>query len=149
MRGWVLLLTAALLACDGSGEVANSPAVSERPAQSRDVSTAAAAPASLVGEWRVAGVDGQSIDLPHAITMSVDASRVLVVSDCVNLAWSYRYEGGRMIPERVAQESCARGLYPVEEALVGLFSAPANVRRTESNGIEIAGPQHSATIFSQ
>jgi hypothetical protein len=118
MRAAWLVLPAVLLGCDGAPR---SPAEGSRSTEPA-ARIALSAPETLVGEWRLAGVDGHLVDLPHAITMSIDAERILVVSDCVNLAWSYRYERGRLTTERVAQETWKRS--PTSSPLRRMCAAP-------------------------
>jgi hypothetical protein len=105
--------------------------------------------ALLVGEYRVAGVGGQDIDLPYGITASISDAGIHVVSDCVNLSWSWSLEGARLVTERVAVEGCARGLVPEEEAVAAAFDGSTGVARTPSNGIEFTGENGSVLLFSQ
>ena len=107
-------------------------------------------PASqLVGEWRIAGVDGQSIDLPNAITASITEGRIHVVADCVNLGWTYAAEGGVFEAKRTPVESCLRGLTPEEEAIARAIEAATGFGRTPSNAIEIFSREHRVTLYSQ
>ncbi|HEY6816875.1 MAG TPA: hypothetical protein VI168_15170, partial [Croceibacterium sp.] len=100
-----------LLAACGGGEQAAAPL--EPPA--------IADPATLAGEYRVAGINGSEIDLPHAITASIDGERIHLTSDCVNFAWSYRFEGEALVTEQVPVESCARGFDATEQELLAAF----------------------------
>jgi hypothetical protein len=129
---------ALLAACGGT---ADAPAPVETPP--------AASLTEFAGEYRVAGIDGGEIDLPHAITASIDGERIHLVSDCVNLAWSYRFEAGLLATERVPVESCARGLEPVEQELLAALDVADSVRRTPANAVEIGGGGHAVTLFSQ
>ena len=89
------------------------------------------------------------MNLPYGIGASISDDRIHVVADCVNVAWTYRYDGGRLETERVPVEGCGRGLIPLEEALVAVFDAAEQVSRTPSNGIEFSGGGHSVLLFSQ
>jgi hypothetical protein len=142
MKGIGIALLAALMLA------ACRPAAEESPAQPEQPSQPAAVP-ELAGEYRVAGVDGSDIDLPHAITASIDEERIHLVSDCVNLAWTYRFEGARLATETAAVEGCARGLEPAEQALLAAFDVADAVRRTPANALEFSGGGHSVTLFSQ
>ena len=64
---------------------ADTPAAapSETPAASIAISEVE----DLVGEYRVVGVDGREIDLPHGITARIDDTGIIVTSGCVNLSW--------------------------------------------------------------
>jgi hypothetical protein len=160
IRRTVLALSAAaaLAACES--EPGPVPAESPRPASS--AATEAPAPpsptplpaaitdaAALVGEYRVAGVGGQDINLPHGITASISDGGIHVVSDCVNLSWSWSFEGARLVTERVPVEGCGRGLLPEEDAIAAAFDEATAVVRTPSNGIEFTGENGSVLLFSQ
>lgn len=106
-------------------------------------------PGSLVGEYRVAGVDGRDVDLPHAITLSITAETIRYTSQCVGGTWRYRREGDRLVTQEVPLAVCQRALYPEEEAIDALFAAGPTFRRTEANGIELSGGGHTVTVFSQ
>lgn len=103
----------------------------------------------LPGEYRVAGVDGGEVDLPHAITVSIGPDTIRYVSQCVTGAWTYRAEGERLVTKPIVEAVCDRGRYPEEEALDAVFASPESIRRTPANGIEIAGGGHRVTLFSQ
>ncbi len=133
-----ILPALALAACQREPEQA---AASEPPA----ISSAT----EIAGEYRVAGVDGSDIDLPHAVTASIDAQRIHLVSDCVNLAWSYTLGDGVLATETAPVEGCARGLDPTEQALLAAFDVADTVRRTPANALEFSGGGHSVTLFSQ
>lgn len=137
-----LLLAACTAAPPAKREASPAPS----PTQA---SVAPAANVALPGEYRVAGVDGREIDQPYAITASVTASRIHVTADCLNFAWSYSRQGDRIATERVAVEGCGRGPTPAEEAVVAAFDAAERVARSPANGIELSGPGHTVTLFSQ
>ena len=109
----------------------------------------AIATGELVGEWRVAGVDGRAVNLPHAITVSIDATTIRYASHCVSGVWTYRAAGPSIVTRQVPQAMCDRGRYREERALDAVFSAPGAIRRTAGSGIDIAGGGHSITLFSQ
>lgn len=103
----------------------------------------------LPGEYRLAGVDGGDIDLPYAISASIEGGRIHVVADCINMAWSYTYTGGRLATRRVPVEGCARGLTAEEQAVAAALDGARQAVRTPSNGIELSGGGRSVTLFSQ
>lgn len=105
--------------------------------------------AELIGEYRIPGADGQNIDLPHGISAIIDETTIRVSADCVNFAWSYRFEGDRLITEQTPVVSCRRGLLPEEEAVRAAFDTAEAVRRLPSNGIEFSGQGRSVILFSQ
>jgi hypothetical protein len=105
--------------------------------------------AALVGEYRVAGVDGAGIDLPHGVAARISADRIEVSAGCLQWAWSYVLEAGRLITERLPSTSCRRALLPQEQALAEAFDAAQGVRRTPANGIEFSGAGRWVLLFSQ
>jgi len=138
-RLFLALAPCVLLAACGGAEEAPAPA--ETPA--------IASAAELAGEYRVAGINGSDIDLPHAITASIDGERIHLTSDCVNFAWSYRFEGEKLVTEQVPVESCARGFDATEQELLAAFDVADAVHRTPANAIEISGGGNAVTLFSQ
>jgi len=110
---------------------------------------ALAGPQALVGEYRVAGADGESINLPHGVAARIATDRIEVSAGCIGLAWSYAFEGGRLVTERVPATSCRRALMPQEQAIAEAFDAAQGVRRTPANGIEFSGGGRSVLLFSQ
>jgi hypothetical protein len=104
---------------------------------------------SLAGEYRVAGVDGADINLPHGISAEITADRIAVTSDCINLGWTYHFQNGALATERVPMASCRRALLPEEGAIAAAFDNAGMVRRTPANGVEFTGGGHSVLLFSQ
>lgn len=157
-----LVMATALAACQPSTQV--SPDVEETPAapvagpaaeptsavpDEGPVAGAIVSSADLVGEYRVPGVDGQDIDLPHGISATIDDTTIRVSADCVKFAWSYRFEGAHLLTEAAPIVTCERGLLPEEEAVQAAFEAAETVRRLPSNGIEFSGGGRSVILFSQ
>lgn len=156
-----LVMAAALTACQPSANA--PPAVDETPATPASPATeptgspagdgpvagAIVSAAELVGEYRIPGVDGQDIDLPHGISATIDDTTIRVSADCVKFAWSYRFEGVRLVTETAPVVTCERGLLPEEEAVQAAFEAAEAVRRLPSNGIEFSGGGRSVILFSQ
>jgi heat shock protein HslJ len=105
--------------------------------------------AALVGEYRVAGVDGAGIDLPHGVAARISADRIEASAGCIQWAWRYALEAGRLTTERLPSTSCRRALLPQEQALSEAFDAARAVHRTPANGIEFSGAGRSVLLFSQ
>ena len=103
----------------------------------------------LPGEYRIAGVDGVDIDLPHGISAIVSASRIDVHSGCIRFAWSYSYDGQVLTTTSEPVASCRRALLPEEQALSAAIDAATAVARTPANGIELSGAGRSVILFSQ
>ena len=135
-------------------EPVSPPAVTEPPVAAPTGALPANAPVTdldaLVGEYRVAGVDGKDIDLPHGITARIDDTGVIVESGCVKLSWVWFFEDGRLVTEQLfARDSCGRKLLPEEEAIVAAFNGAAHVARTPANGIEFSGENGAVLLFGQ
>ena len=158
-------LAALLLVGCSETDQAEPPTPTERPASppatAADTPTAAPSetPAAsiaiskvedLVGEYRVAGVDGLEIDLPHGITARIDDTGIIVTSGCVKLSWVWFFEGNSLVTEQLfPRESCGRELLPEEEAIVTAFNSADDIGRTPAGGIEFVGDGHSVLLFSQ
>ncbi len=108
-----------------------------------------AAVAGLAGEYRVASVDGQDIDLPHAITARITHDRIEVESDCIRFAWSYRRDAQGIATLSQPAASCRRALLPQEQAVSEAFAAATTVTRTPANGLAFGGGGRSIVLFSQ
>ena len=111
-------------------------------------------PASIVGEWRVGGIDGKPLDLPVGLTVSIGADRIEYAdAPCGGYAWSYAYdEGGLTLqPLREPDPAClASATAPREVFEVAVRIGEAlGVARTAANGIELSGGEGSVTLFSQ
>jgi len=158
--GSIALVT--LVACQPATELDSSEPTRSGPASeaSPAVSSPAPLPAvsgdrivspdRLIGEYRVAGVDGEGIDLPYGITASITAETIHLTADCVNVEWGYAMDGdGTLSTLRVPTEGCARGLNPTEEALVAGFDGAERVSRNASNGYEFSGRGPTVTLFTQ
>ena len=143
----------ALLAVAGCAPQAADQAAPDPSATAASIpgqtTVAKLAPPSLTGEWRVAGVAGKPIDLPHAISASISTSRIKISSQCVEMEWSYRFDGPRLVTESVPVVSCDRGRYPEELAVEAALNAATTVSRTPGNGLEIASGVGTLLLFSQ
>ena len=144
----ITTLALVLAACSQPVETAQAPA-SPTPPTATPAPPPLAAPVSLAGVYRIAGVDGADIDQPHAITASISADRIHVTADCLNFAWSYTARAAGIATQRVAVEGCARGLTAAEESVVAAFDAATTAVRTPANAIELRGGGRSVTLFSQ
>jgi hypothetical protein len=163
MARWCLALVlpvALLAACERSGEElgGSAPELTPSPAAGPLASPVPGSPdgvgnlgvlSTLEGEYRVAGVDGGDIDLPHGISASISEDRIAVSSQCVEMAWSYRFEGDQLSTEAIPLVTCDRARYPEEEAIDAAFTSAREVERTTSNGLRFSGGGRSVTLFSQ
>lgn len=105
---------------------------------------------SLPGEYRVAGVDGEALNLPHGVSVSVTPDTITAQSQCITARWSYSVTGDAAIrTQPIPTVACDRGRYPQEEAIFQAFDAARSVSRNRANGIEFSGGRRSVTLFSQ
>lgn len=114
-----------------------------------DSTSIIASPEAFAGEYRVAGVDGMDLNLPHGVTAVIDESRIEVASDCIRFAWTYRFEAQMLVTEQAPVASCRRAVLPLEQALSDAVEAADIVRRTPANGVELTGGGRSLTLFNQ
>ncbi|NTZ43739.1 hypothetical protein G7A66_11720 [Altererythrobacter sp. SALINAS58] len=118
------------------------------------------APASLVSEYRVAGVDGEPLNAEFGIALSVGADTISF-DNCQQIAWNYAYDKGELTTSRASAGTaeppsaspqglpCAAALPPAKQAMVEALDAATRARRTQANGIVISGEGRSLTLFSQ
>lgn len=133
-----------------SAPAASGPSGTEtRAAAPSPTNKMPAGPESLVGEYRIAGVGGTEIDLPHALTTRITADAIEVDSGCVNFAWTYAYDRTALATERRPAKSCERALLPDERAVAAAFDAATQAARTPANGIALTSGGHSVLLFSQ
>lgn len=152
IRGAAALALAALIGtgCDRQA-AAPSPIASET---GHTAPSAAAppvdAPASLVGEWRVAGIDGAPIDAPIGIALSIDAGTMTFDPRCDGFTWDYDYRAGRLATARRNPGAvCAIDQDPALNRLAAALDAVEGAARTPANAIELRGGGRSVTLFSQ
>lgn len=161
-RPVLLVLFAALPACGPPGQTSANP-----PAPPSEAAPPEAAPqpvepsaqvVSLVGEWRVAGIDGQSFDEPVGLSLTGDEQQLWSQPRCAGVARAYRVEGQRITfgPTRPPAPAgsppapvCAIGLPPRLDEVVRALDNAVNISRTPNNGVLISGPDHSVLLFSQ
>lgn len=154
MRRPAIVAACLLAACQQPAE-APPPA----PTPSATPEPGLPAPASLVGEYRVAGIDGAALDADFGIALSIDAGRVSFEPTCAGFVWSYAYSDGRLDIER-RQEAlhragdppapvCAVAVAPEQRRLAAALDAVDRAGRTPANGIELSGNGRSVLLFSQ
>jgi hypothetical protein len=150
MRRAALLAVLLLTAC---GQPAEQP---EPAAISSETPAPLPAPASLVGEYRVAGIDGQSLDAPFGIALTIGEGRVSFEPACAAFVWSYAYRNGTLDIERRQEKLhhppppvCAEPAAPELQRLATALDAVDRAGRTPANGIELSGNGRSVLLFSQ
>ena len=149
----ILLAILALAACGPPRDDADVEAQPEaRAAASADeAERPVEAPlVSLVGEYRVAGIDGEALDAPTGIAVSIDPETI-ELAPCAGMVWNYTYADGMIATRRTPYlDSAIMCRIGPETAAVGAaIDVADSVRRTAANGIELAGGGHSVLLFSQ
>jgi len=151
MRFCLALFAVAVLgACQPAAEEPSAPTPS-RPNR---------APASLVGEYRIAGIDGTEVGGGIGIGLSITDNEIYFEPRCAGFDWSYTYQRGELATDRPGKHSprltagppqpvCAIAVHPEQRRLATALDAVTRAERTPSNGIELTGGGHSVTLFSQ
>lgn len=152
MRGGLALLAVFALAGCGNDPAEpgaapashqpTAPASGERP-------SASTAPAGLAGEWRVAGIGDEEINLPHGITASISRDRITITSNCVVLGWRYSYADGQLRTEALPGQGCERTLDATEQRLLQAVTGATAARTTPANGVELYGTGEGVLLFGQ
>ena len=148
-----LLLAALLAACAPTAE---EPAAEPSPA----AFDTGIVPASIVGEYRVAGIDGEPLETDFGIALSITEETIGYEPRCLGFAWTYSLEDGRVKIQRDpaygpqpapggGTVTCLPAVSPQHRALAVAIDAAKEVRRTPANAVELRGSGHSVTLFSQ
>lgn len=153
--GLLMLLAACSPAPDTSTSNA-PPAATQPPAATPTPSPAAdAAPVTLAGHWRVAGIDGAPLTGDYGLALSGNDTMLWWDPACAGYGIVYRIEGTRFItPPPPADNGegrmvCEIGIpLELEQAWSALLAADRIVG-TPSNGIELSGGGHSLLLYSQ
>lgn len=147
LRRWLAALCLLLAACTGPVQEATRPL----------------APATLVGEWRVAEINGQVPNRRVEIALSITADRISFEPTCAGFIWTYEYTASRIALERyqppepivaagevpiLTRLPCAVGLLPEWEQLATALDTAEKVNRTPK-GVLISGNGRSVLLFSQ
>ena len=148
-----------LAAC--SQETATAPQATSTPGTERPASAPLATVSTLEGEWRVAGIDGQSLDEPVGIALSASATEVWWEPRCAGMARSYTIDGQRFTSGPILADGppaapgsppppvCTVGLPPRLNEVFRALSEADTIGRTQANGVAISGESHSLLLFSQ
>lgn len=146
-----LLGLATLAAC--SPPANNSPAPTPTPTPEAIEAPQLAPVGTLIGEYRVAGINDAAIDAPIGLALSISAQRIVFDGPCGGAAWDYQLAGTRLRTSRVTSPdhdclATARA-YNLAIALVSALDAATQAGRTPSNGIELSSADRSVTLYSQ
>ena len=168
----MLALTLALGACGGGADNPPKPepaTAAEASGQLAPVGEEAVVPqgsrplaavGDLLGEYRVAGIDGTEVQGDMGIALSIDGPRLSYEPTCAGFVWDIRSESRRLSferakgfgPERQPDGSfmaCAVAVSPEQRRLAEAIDAARRAWRTPSNGILLEGGGRSVLLFSQ
>jgi len=123
----------------------------------------AEAPATLAGEWRVAGIDGEDFDEPYGIALSADAEQIWWAPRCAGVQVAYQISGASFavtpppVPQPPAPGTrppapppvCKIAPPPRLAEVMSAIRAADRIERTPANGIRLSGKGRSVTLFSQ
>ena len=162
-RGSPICLAILVTAC---GQPATPPRLESAPqvATANSVpavlSGPAKAPRTLAGEWRVAGIDGASLNEPYGLALRADARKIWWEPICAHQVRGYSIDGGRFrngpdpdLPKRGPGEPtllvCTIGLPPRLATVMRSLDSADTIALTPENGVLISGGGHSLLLFSQ
>lgn len=139
-----------LTACNQPSGTPESAATSEEtgaPAPDAEPLT------SLVGEYRLAGLDGRDFNESYGIAVSITDGRI-DFPNCKQIGWEYTFEEGKLTTERSPPggpdaKPCSIDLPVRTLQFVTAIDAAEKAARTPANGIELTGDLRSVTLFSQ
>lgn len=165
------ILTALMLAaCDGGGETgvspppdkavtAPAPPVEPKLPSPPPAGTPLAQVGDLVGEYRVAGLDGEDFNEEFGMGLSIDGPSMSFEPICAGFIWHIELEEGTLTTRRQvrAEEApgqgppppCAIALHPRQRQLAQILDAATLATRMPSNGILLSGGGRSVLLFSQ
>ena len=114
----------------------------------------------LAGEWRVAGIDGESFDEPYGLALRADGAEIWWEPRCAGIIRSYTIKGTAFATAPRTSEPpadtrspqrpvCAIGLPPRLGDVRDVLDGAETIQRTSANGIRISGGGRSLTLFSQ
>lgn len=133
------------------------PALTPSPVTPRLATTHA----DLLGEWRVAGIDGAEVSGDMGIAVSIDETSLSYEPTCLGFVWQVSYQGeGRIAltrdsnygPQRAADGSvvsCLPAVTPAFGQLAEVLDAAIEVNRLASGALEFSGGGRSAVLFRQ
>lgn len=118
----------------------------------------ATAPASIEGEWRVAGVNGEVIDIEWAMTAQITADQISIQSQCMGFGRMYALDGTTLTAPEVPPATgpvpppppvCARMPLPEEQAVGKALQGADMAYRLPDGALVLDGPEGSLTLYTQ
>lgn len=141
----------ALLACGPNRDISTAPDTAKNNPPANSPVTAPVG--SLVGEYRVAGIDSAPLDAPIGLALTVTDSRIIFDAACGGFAWDYTRGATGLATARVVSpeaDCLARTSFPrVVFDLAAALDAVTTTERTPSNAVVLSGGGRSVTLYSQ
>lgn len=164
-RTLLLLSFAALAACRPAQAPAPGPAdepdtsVAD-PAETEPENTPINAIGDLIGEYRVAGIDGEALNADIGIALSIDGPLLSSAPSCAGFVWDIGFDGERLVTQRHRDGPpiepgappppvCAVAVSPEQRQLAEAIDAADHAARTPENAILLSGGGRSVTLFGQ
>ncbi|MBH5321653.1 hypothetical protein [Aurantiacibacter sediminis] len=118
------------------------------------------APATLEGDWRVAGIDGEALDTNSGLALTADDEELWWEPRCFGAIRGYVIVGDAItFGSRTSTPPAVEGTPPPVVCLIapppGLhevmqaIDAAENIETTPNNGVRISGGGRSVTLFRQ
>ncbi|WP_340588658.1 hypothetical protein [Erythrobacter alti] len=160
-RTLALTVTSALVlvACQPEQAAEPAPTSASQTDEPPETPVAVPAPETLAGGWRVAGIDGESLDEPYGLALMADEEEIWWEPRCAGMILSYSIEGnafstGPRTGEPPASNStpapvCAIGLPPRLHDVSSALQLAERIELTPSNGVRISGGGRSVLLYSQ
>lgn len=156
----VSILMLCACACEQPRAPAEPPASPTAQAQqtAEQIDRAAVKVTTLAGAWRVAGIDGRSLDEPYGLALTGNDEELWWEPRCAGMVRRYRIEGTSVSFRSLHSQApagtppppvCVIGLPPRLSEVFRALDAGTSIERTPANGIEIRGGGHSLVLFSQ
>ena len=162
MRSVILPAFCALAACQPAPEreVDPQPEASGVTSAADPAAPSIPAPATIVGEYRVAGLDGEAFESQTGIAVSITDTTISYEPTCLGYSWDYEYDGGVLSLEPTpgtgpevrddgTTVTCLVYVDPEYGELGRAVAAATRVDRTPENGLRFSGGGRSFTLFSQ
>lgn len=164
MRAAIAGFVLALAACSPEERSIPAPADTDLEAHPAtpdglvELPIGATAPLAIEGEWRVAGVDGQEIDIEWAMTASITTDQISIQSQCMGFGRMYALEGMALSMPEVPPATgpvpppppvCARMPLPEEQAVSKALQEAVRAYRMPDGALVLDGPETSLTFYTQ
>ncbi|MFC3101349.1 hypothetical protein [Altererythrobacter lauratis] len=117
--------------------------------------------ASLEGEWRVAGIDGEPLNETYGIALSASMAEIWAEPRCAGMVLGYRIDGQwftsappmpenpQPVPDAPTPPVCAGAVPPRMADVFTALRHADTIGRTPANGVELSGGGYSVLLFSQ